>query len=215
MRRGIVLVVALLSCAAAASVASAAELVANTTSNNGGATGWAIFFDVNSSGAPLTITDMTTASTATAGAPFTVEVFTRSGSGLGGPVTAGPGSSPAGWTSLGTAVATQGATSSGISQPINIPDITVGSGVTGVAVLFTGAGPRYFGTASSGPYQTFNDGNLNLVTGDSRSAPFTPTGSWFAPRGLTGSLIYTAVPEPASLTMLTAMAAGIVVRRRR
>ena len=213
MRRGILILVALLLCAPV--VASAAELVANTTANNGGATGWAIFFDVNSAGSPLTITDMTTASTATAGANFTVEVFTRTGSGLGGPVTAGPGSSPAGWTSLGTAVATQGATSQGISLPINIPDTSVGTGVTGVAVLCTGAGPRYFGTGT-GPYQTFNDGNLNLVTGDARSVPFTPTGSWFAPRGLSGSLIYSnTVPEPASATLLMVAAAGAVARRRR
>jgi hypothetical protein len=212
MRRGILVLVALLLCAPV--VASAAELVANTTSNNGGSPGWAIFFDVNSTGSPLTITDMTTASTAVAGANFSVEVFTRTGTGLGGPVTGGPGSSPAGWTSLGTAVATQGATTNGVSLPIDIPDISVGAGVTGVAVLFTGAGPRYFGTGT-GPYQTFNDGNLNLLTGDSRSAPFTPTGSWFAPRGLTGSLIYSNVPEPASVATLTVMAAGFVVGRRR
>src|SRR5262245_38082227 len=88
--------------------ASADTLVANGTANNGGSPAWAIFFDVSANSAPLTITEMTTASTAAAGGAFTVEVLTRTGTALGGPVGSGPGSSPAGWTSLGTANATQG-----------------------------------------------------------------------------------------------------------
>ena len=192
--------------------AQTVTLNANSTANNGGSSGWAMFFDVSSSGSPLTVTELTTASTAVAGGTYTVEVFTRPGSALGGPVAAGPGSSPAGWTSLGTAPATQGATANGISLPINIPDIPVTSSVTGVAVLFTGAGPRYFGTGSP-PLQTFSDANLTLVTGEGRSAPFTPTGSWFSSRGMTGSLSYTIVPEPGCLTFLAASA--LLLRRRR
>src|SRR5262245_59766185 len=120
-----------------------------------------MFFDVNSvAGNALMITEMTTASTAAAGANYTVEVFTRVGTALGGPVGSGPGSSPAGWTSLGTALATQGPVGSGVSLPINIPDIPVGpSGITGVAVLFTGAGPRYFGTGAP-PYSNYFDSDL-------------------------------------------------------
>ena len=161
--------------------------------NNGGATGWAIFFDLTANG-PLSVTQMTTASTAAAGATYTVEVFTRVGTALGGPVGSGPGSSPAGWTSLGTATATQGPTGNGVSLPINIPDIAlVGGQLTGVAVLFTGAGPRYFGTGSP-PYGTYSDANLTLVTGDARSQPFTPNGTWFASRELVGSVTYVPVP---------------------
>jgi len=213
MRRGILIAIALLFCAPAA--ASAQVLVANTTANNGGSPGWAIFFDLSASGSPLTVTQMTTASTATAGASFNVEVLTRTGTALGGPVGSGPGSSSAGWTSLGTVSAMQGATANGISLPIDIPDISVpGSGITGVAVVFSGVGPRYFGTGT-GAYQTFTDGMLSLVTGDARTAPFTTTGSWFAPRGLTGSLTYTGVPEPASVALITLAGAGLMARRRR
>ena len=207
--------VPLLFCAVCAPLASAAVLVAESTTNNGGSPNWAIFFDLSASGGQaLNVTDLTTASTAAANAPFTVEVFIRTGSALGGPVGSGSGSSSAGWTSLGTAPATQGATANGISQTINIPDISVpASGTVGVAVLFTGAGPRYLGTGSP-PYSNFNDGNLQLVTGDARTAPFTTGGLWFASRALTGSLTYSAVPEPASLSSV-AIGVCLGMRRRR
>ena len=194
---------------------SAQTINANATSDNGGSSGWAIFFDLTANSNALFVMELTTASTAAANAGFNIEVFTRAGTSLGGPVGSGPGSSMSGWTSLGTASATQGATSSGISLPIAIPTISIDPFATvGVALLFSGAGPRYFGTASSGPYQMFSDSNLTLTTGDSRSAPFTPTGSWFAPRGLTGSITYQVVPEPSSILLL-AVGGSLWLRRRR
>jgi hypothetical protein len=212
MRWGSMALAGLLCCT---SPASAIVLNAESTANNGGSAGWAIFFNVSSvAGQPLAVTEMTTASTAIAGGAFSVEVFTRTGTALGGPVGSGPGSSIAGWTSLGTAPATQGGTSSGISLPIDIPDISVPtSGTVGVAVLFFAAGPRYLGTGAP-PYSNFADANLSLVTGDGRSAPFTTGGSWFASRALTGSLTYNVVPEPASFGVL-ALCGALALRRRR
>ncbi len=170
-----------------AASAQAITIVANPTSNNGGSSGWAIFFDLTAAASPVSMTGLSTANSALANVAFTVEVFVRTGTALGTSLAVGPGSSAAGWTSLGTAPATQGATNSGISLPIDIPDIAVPAGQTvGVAVKFTGAGPRYFNSA----YQTFSDANLSLVTGDSRTVPFTPTGSYFAPRCLVGSISY-------------------------
>ncbi len=171
-------------------------LNAGTTSNNGGSANWAIFFDVQST-TNLTITHLATASTAAAGAGFTVQVYSRVGTALGGPVAAGPGSSSTGWTSLGTASATQGAVANDISLPIDIPDILLPSGqLTGIAVVFTGAGPRYSNVAS---YTVYSDTNLSLTTGDARSVPFTATGSWFSPRALVGSLTYVTT-TPVELT---------------
>ena len=163
--------------------------------NNGGSTGWGIFFDVVSPvGSPVIVSHLRTASTAAANATYTIEVFTRFGTALGGPVGSGPGSSPVGWTSLGTVTATQGPTAGGVSQVIDIPDIPLGTAqITGVAVVFTGAGPRYFGLGG-GPYVTYSDAILNLVTGDVRSMPFTPNGSWFSPRELVGSVGYFVFP---------------------
>jgi hypothetical protein len=167
-------------------------------SNNGGATGWAMFFDVTATSPSVTITEMTTGSTAAAGAAYSVEVFVFNGSGLGGPVASGPGSSPTGWTSLGTVAATQGATANGVSLPIDIPDIALTQNqVTGIAVKFTGAGPRYFGTGTP-PYSIYSDANLSLTTGDGRSAPFTTTGSFFTSRALVGSVTYTQNSGPVA-----------------
>lgn len=192
-------------------------LVAETTANNGGSPGWGMFFDLSATGSAVTITSLTTASTATAGGAFSVELFTRTGSGLGGPVASGAGSSSAGWTSIGTASATQGGTTSGISLTIDTPDFTIANGSTvGVAMVFTGAGPRYLGTGSPA-LSTFTDGPLKLVTGDARTVPFTTTGSFFTSRALTGSISYTssAVPEPATMAALGLGALGLLRRRRK
>jgi len=160
------------------------------TNNGGSPPGWAVFFDLTAPATGVRVSQLTTASTAAASATFTVEVFTRTGTALGGPVASGPGSSPAGWTSLGTAVATQGAVAAGVSLPIDIPDIVLAPGqLTGVALRFVDIGPRYFGTGTPA-YSTFSDANLTLVTGDARTAPFTTTGTFFASRALVGSLIY-------------------------
>jgi hypothetical protein len=178
---------------ALASAVAPAQTVINANpgpANNGGSPNWAMFFDVAATGGDFLVTELTTASNAAANVQYTVEVFVRSGTALGGPVGSGPGSSSAGWTSLGTAPATQGGTASGISLPIDIPDISVLNGqTTGVALLFTGAGPRYFGTGTPA-YSVYNDANLALTTGDGRSAPFTTTGSFFTSRALVGSITY-------------------------
>lgn len=183
--------------------------------NNGGSAGWGIFFDLTSTAAlPVHVSGMTTASTAPAGETFSVEVFTRPGTALGGPVGSGPGSSPAGWTSLGTASVTQGPVSSQESLPFTIPTIVVNPGEqVGVALVFAGAGPRYFGTGTP-PYGTYSDANLMLVTGDARSQPFTTGGTWFASRELVGSVAYTVIPEPATASLLLLAGVGALRRRR-
>ena len=166
-------------------------LVANTSNNNGLTAGMpGLFFDFTAGANPLTVTELSTASNRAPGDLFDIEVFTRSGTGLGGPVAAGPGSDPAGWTSLGIATATQGATMNGTSLPIDIPDILVPAGQTvGVALVYLGGGSRYFGTGVSTP-QVFSDADLTLTTGNSRSMPFTPMGSFFESRGLHGEVTY-------------------------
>jgi uncharacterized protein (TIGR03382 family) len=170
-----------------------------------------MFFDLEALGGPITATHLQTATTAAAGATFNIEIYTRTGTALGGPVAAGPGSSPAGWTSLGTVVGTQGAVGSGVSLDIDIPDIFIPAGsVVGVAAIVTVAGPRYFGTGTP-PYSVFEDSNLRLTTGDARSAPFTTTGSFFTSRALAGSVTY--IPSPSSLALLGL--GGLVALRRR
>lgn len=173
-------------------------------SNNGGSAGWAMF--LNLIAAPthqVTISAMTTASAAAANASFNIEFFVRQGNALGGPVGSGPGSSPVGWTSLGIVPVTQGPTASGVSLLFATPVITINPGDTaGVAMVFTGAGPRYFGTGTP-PYEIYSNTGLTLVTGDVRSAPFTPSGSFFTSRALVGEVHYDAV-VPVELASFTA-----------
>ncbi|TVS07585.1 MAG: hypothetical protein EA423_03760 [Phycisphaerales bacterium] len=159
--------------------------------NNGGSANWGMFFDLQANTQDLTVTALRTASQAAAGAPFEIEVWVRSGTALGGPASAGPGSDPSGWTLLGIAPATQGPESSGVSEVIDIPDIEMQAGdQVGVALVFLGAGPRYFGTGTP-PLGIYSDADLTLTTGDTRSAPFTPTGSFFSSRELVGEIHYT------------------------
>jgi hypothetical protein len=157
----------------------------------------------------VTITDMTTASNAAANAGFNVEFFIRSGNALGGPVGSGPGSSSDGWTSLGTVPVTQGAVGNGISLLFQTPTITINPGDTaGVAMVFTGAGPRYFGTGTP-PYGVYTNTGLTLVTGDARSIPFTTGGSFFASRELCGEIHYDAV-VPVELVSFTASVLNLI-----
>jgi len=153
-----------------------------------------MFFDLTAGASAVTVTELRTASSAAAGAALEFEVLTFTGSGLGGPggpVASGPGSDPTGWTSLGTAAGVQGpAGAPDISSSIDIPDIVVPAGQTvGVCLRFTVAGPRYK-TGTLGTYNTFADANLTLTTGDVRSTPFLPSGSYFFPRELVGELTY-------------------------
>lgn len=165
-----------------------AVLTANAgPTNNGGGVGSAIFFDLEAF-TGITVSGLTTATTATPNSVFNVRVSTRAGTALGGPVGSGPGSSSAGWTVLGTVAATQG--SGEISLPIALPEVNMAAGqVLGVAVEFLDISPRYVGTGAP-PIASYGNGNLTLRTGDARQSPFTTAGSFFSARELTGSIIY-------------------------
>lgn len=127
-RRG-VLPFALVLAALAAPAAAQTYFPAHPgPSNNGLSTGAAIFFEVLATSGDFTLTELTTANSGSAGVAFTVEVLTRPGTALGGPVASGAGSSTAGWTSLGVVNATQGPVSLGESLPIDIPDIGLPQG---------------------------------------------------------------------------------------
>jgi hypothetical protein len=174
-------------------------------SNNGGSANWAMFFDlIADPDYTVEVFQMTTASAAGAGVNFNIEFFVRTGTALGGPVGSGPGSSSAGWTSLGSVPVTQGSTASGVSLPFSTPAIVINPGDTvGVAMQFLGVGPRYFGSGTN-PYGIYSNTHLTLITGDVRSAPFTTGGSFFSSRELVGELYYNATIIPVELTSFTA-----------
>ncbi len=173
--------------------------------SNGGSPGWGMFLNLVAGPNFVTITDMQTASTAAASAVYSIEFFVRSGNALGGPVGSGPGSSSDGWTSMGTVSVTQGASgSTGVSEIFSTPAISLNPGDTvGVAMIFSVVGPRYYGTGTP-PLGIYSDANLTIITGDARSAPFTPTGSFFTSRELVGTVYYDTSLVPVELTSFTA-----------
>ncbi len=179
--------------------------------NNGGSPAWGMFLNLIASGPNyVQVTGMTTASTATAGASFSIEFFIRDGNALGGPVGSGPGSSSDGWTSLGSVNVTQGADPNGISLPFNTPDIMISPGDTaGIAMVFSTVGPRYFGTGTP-PYGNYSDTYLTIVTGDARTVPFTTGGNFFTSRELVGEVDYNDL-VPVELASFNASASGNTV----
>lgn len=169
--------------------------------DNGGSPSWAMFMNLISGPRSITVTRLRTANTGAAGAPFSIEVFIRDGNALGGPVGSGPGSSSAGWTSIGTVNAVQGSVAAGVSELITLPPITLTANDTvGVAVKFNTVGPRYVGTGTP-PLSTYSDTNLAVISGDARSMPFTTTGSFFTSRTLKGEVHY-VVNSPTGITNL-------------
>lgn len=157
-------------------------------SNNGGGVGSALLFDLEAS-TGIVVTGLTAATDALPGATFNIRVSTRAGTALGGPVNTGPGSSPAGWTVLGTVTGMQGS-SGEVSLPITIPEIKIAAGqVVGVAVEFLDITQNYLGVASP-PVEIYSNANLILRTGDARSVPFTTVGTFFSSRALVGGVTY-------------------------
>ncbi len=186
-------------------------------SNNGGSANWAIFLNVEAIGPAIRVTELTTASNAAANAAFSIEVYIRTGTGLGGTLTGGPGGSANGWTLLGTAPATQGPVANAVSLPIDIPDIIVpAGGVVGVALKFLNVGPRFKDCV--GGYETYQDGMAKVVTGDVRTVPFTGTGLLLTQRCLVGSITYlqifggtgSATPSPVPQGCNTLLSVNVV-----
>lgn len=165
-----------------------AVLAANPgPSNNGGGAGSAILFDLQAT-TGLVLTHLTSATDAAPGANYSMRIYTRAGTGLGGPVGAGAGSSPDGWSLLGTVTATQGAGE--VSLPVAIPNVRIAAGQTvGMAVEYVDISQNYFGKGAT-PLETYANADLLLKTGDARSVPFTTTGSFFSSRALVGSIGY-------------------------
>lgn len=170
---------------------SSAELNASPgPADNGTSVGAALLFDLEAA-TDVVVTGLTMATTVAPGGTYQVTVYRRPGTALGGPVNTGPGSSPDGWTNLGSYTVTQGAGE--ISLPIEITPVGIGAGqVVGLAVrVQPGTTLRYVGTGTP-PVQTFSDNRLTLRSGDVRSIPFTTGGDFFSSRTLVGSVHYRA-----------------------
>lgn len=157
-------------------------------SNNSGASGSGVFMDLQAQ-SDLVVTGLNTATLAPASAEFQVEVYTRDGSTLGGTASSGPTSSSAGWSLHASVTARQGATGQ-VSLPIAIPDLPMLAGQTiGVGLVFPSVAPAYVGTGASA-VSTYDNGVLQLTTGEAKQFPFTTSGNFFVSRRLIGNIFY-------------------------
>jgi hypothetical protein len=170
---------------AAIPFAAHAQTLETPAANNGGSQGWAIYFDLTALSSDLAITGLQTFSTAGAGGDIGFDIYTRPGT------HAGFTNSLDGWTLHGSALGVGVGNGSGtVSNLIDIPDVELQqNNVTGIALWFTTSGPRYFGT-SGNIQQVYENSDLRLFGGTSKSVPFSTMGSTFTPRIFSGVVHY-------------------------
>jgi hypothetical protein len=186
-----------------------AQILSTLPPNNGSG---GIFFQLTPSTSDITFNAFATYFSSTAGTPVSVEVYTRPGA------YAGFTASNAGWTLLETASATSAGTTV-LSTPVNLAapfPITAGSTVSFYLHAITvGGGIRYQGTGTTST-STFMNADLTLFSDVSRTGAVAFAGTQFTPRAFSGDIIYSVVPEPASLiTFGLVGGVGFVVRRYR
>ena len=192
-----------------ASAATANTLnVAHLPNNGLTASGGGVFMDLtDKTGAGLFATGFTTYASSAAGSTWTVDVYTRPGSYVGF-----DGSS-AGWTLHTTVHSTSGGTTTLAPLDLGAADILVpANGTTGVYLVAVAGGIRYNGTNSAPPITTWENTELRMFSDVVRSALFA--GTRFQGRTFAGTIEYQAIPEPASLGLLSAVTL-LALRRRR
>jgi len=156
--------------------------------DNAGILGWGMFMDLQAQ-SDVVVTALNMATQSALNGNFQIQVYTRTGTTLGGTASTGPTSSSAGWTLHASVSGRQGATGE-LSLPVSIPDLPIGAGQTlGIALVFPDTNPRYVGTVAS-TVTTYSDSNLQLTTGEVKSTPFMVGGNFFVSRQLLGNVYY-------------------------
>ena len=165
-------------------------------SNNGGATGGAVYFDMTLS-QPSSFDGMFTNTSAAAGSPIGVSVWTCTGS------YAGQETNPGAWTLVaeddGSAISLgdDGETPVSFVAPFSLP-----AGLTGIAIVgdnfTTGLQMDHDYTNGNGTNQNFSsaDGVVTLDLGTASNAPFT--GNIFSPRVWNGRFCHGGPVAPGN-----------------
>lgn len=155
--------------------------------NNFGLVDSGMFFNLQSNTGAV-LEGLSTATEATPGTSFEIDVYTRSGTALGNVFGSGPATSTAGWQFRGTVPAVQAVGEN--TLPLNLPSIGVPPGQTvGVGLVYRGVQPAYFGIGSP-PFETYGNATLTLTTGDALAVPFSAVSEVFSSRALVGSLVW-------------------------
>jgi hypothetical protein len=130
---------------------------------------------------PITITSFDGNVNAAAGQPATFEIWSRPGSYVGFENNA------AGWTSMGTAVAT----TAGINQPTPVPigGLTIQPGQTVGIFFFMSSYPSPGSLRYTNGNNTYNNGDLQLTAGVGKATPAF-SGATFAARTWNGNVHY-------------------------
>ena len=194
--------------------AQGATLTTLFATNNGGSLGGAVYFNLVTGNAPLSITGLTTNTSDVAGATPGFEVYTKLGTAEGSETDAGA------WTLATTATITP----SGVNNPSPVAlDSSIALAANtlyGFALIMpSSVGHSYTNGSGCTSYTiggncSFANADLTFIGGSATNVPFT--GSPFSPRIWNGSIEYQPVPEP--LTMLGASAAvafGAAFKRRK
>ncbi len=208
-RRAVIVVVGL----ALANAAHAQVLHGHPAGSGIASDGAGIFFNLRSiDGRDLSITGFDFY-TWTRGFGVDVTVYTRPG-GFAGFTT-----SPGAWTDQGTSTVAATTGLAGMDF-VDTPDFVVrAGGVTGV-YFHIGTNGIGYGTSAQSSFRGrfIDDGHLQMEAGVSRSALFggaqygvAGTGPF---RGFSGNIYYSAIPGPASLSLLSLVGLASMWRRR-
>jgi len=165
-------------------------------SNNGGATGGAVYFDMTLSQAS-SFSGMLTNTSAAAGSPIGVSIYTCMGS------YAGQETNPGAWTLVAEDDGSPISLGDDVETPVTfLAPFSLPAGVTGIAVVgdnfTTGLQMDHDYTNGTGANQNFVsvDGVVTLDLGTATNVPFT--GSVFSPRVWNGQFCHGGAVAPGS-----------------
>lgn len=191
--------------AAVVSAASADTITTLFAGNNRGNPGGGVYFDVTVGALPLEITGFEVNSFTGAGANIAFEVYTRAGTHIGSE------GNPAGWTQVATGSGTTAGANIPSAVTLNNTFVLPANSLIGMALTLGPAANHYY-TNGTGNNQHFeNAPDVALDLGSATNALFA--GSPFTPRVWNGSITYTVIPEPATLSLLAL--GGLALLRRR
>lgn len=155
----------------------------NGPANNGLGVGDGVYFDLDALSASLFLSEIHIETSSTGTLPQ-ISIYTCTG-----PWTAQQ-NNPAAWSLVGTHTGAVPAAGSGALTPIDIPDLQIPQGITGVYLVYENVTLRYYGSSSAPAPGSVATSELSLVTGASDADPTPGLGISNSPRQFMGEIRY-------------------------